>query len=480
MALQTQHLITSKDMAWVPDKRYTALLTLMFWTLVVMMIVPEGFNYSNLDEGVGAAPSSGSPVSRIIWLTLLGLGVIVTIWRAGLAWLLIRNLNLYFMLLVVLAIASIAWSIEPSLTVRRIIRLVTFVFVCLALVLSGWHTKRFQNVLRPILTIMLSGSILFVMFMPHLAIEQSDAAELAGAWRGLATQKNGLGALACMAMIFWVHAWLAREVKSLPALFGISVAATCLVFSRSSTSLAATVVVIVLMIVLMRLPYFLRPAKKFLVSLLVTIILIYSLAMLNLVPGSEALLKPIVILTGKDMTFTGRSEIWAIIAEHISYRPMLGSGFAAFWNPVHPPGTESYVFIERMYGFYPGSSHNGYLEIINDLGWIGMLLFLAYIITYIRQALQLHAIDLNQSMLFLALFFQQMITNLSESHWFSVLSIDFVIMTFATISVGRNLLENRLRLVFGVPPNSANDMNSETYDPAQIHSSTSHQHRMTT
>ncbi len=479
MALQTQHLITSKDMAWVPDNRYSALLTLMFWTLVVMMVVPEGFDYSGLDEP-SPGPSSGSPVSRIIWLSLLGLGVLVTIWRAAMAWLLVRDLNLYFLLIIGLAIASIAWSIEPSLTVRRIIRLVTFVFVCLALVLSGWHTQRFQNVLRPILTIMLVGSILFAMFMPHLAIEQSDAAELAGAWRGLATQKNGLGALACLAMIFWVHAWLAREVKPLPALFGISVAATCLVFSRSSTSLAATIVVIFLMIVLMRLPYFLRPVKKYLVSILVAIILIYSLAMLNLVPGSETLLQPIVALTGKDMTFTGRSTIWAIMADHISWRPKLGSGFAAYWTPVHPPGKESYVFIEQMYGFYPGSAHNGYLEILNDLGWVGMLLFLAYIITYIRQSLQLHAIDLNQSMLYLALFFQQAITNLSESHWFNVLSVDFVIMAFATIALGRSLLEIRLRTVFGVPPNSDNGMNSETYDLAQVQSSRYNQSRMTT
>ena len=445
-----------------------------------MMIVPEGFNYSGLDADAGSAPSSGSPVSRIIWLTLLASGVLITIWRAGLAWLLLRDLNLYFMLLIVLAIASIAWSIEPSLTVRRIIRLATFVFVSLALVLSGWHVQRFQNLLRPILTIILTGSIPFAILMPHLGVEQSDAAELAGAWRGLATQKNGLGALACITMIFWAHAWLAREVKWLPALFGIAVAAICLVFSRSSTSLAATIVVIFLMVVLMRLPHFLLPAKKFLVFLLVAIILTYSLAMLDLVPGSEALLKPIVILTGKDMTFTGRSEIWAIIGEHITYRPMLGSGFAAFWNPVHPPGTDSYVFIERMYGFYPGSSHNGYLEIINDLGWVGMLLFLAYIITYVRQALQLQVIDLNQSMLYLALFFQQAITNLSESHWFNVLSIDFVIMTFATVALGRSLLEIRLRTVFGVPPNSDNGMRGEMYNPAQVHSSASSQQRMTT
>jgi hypothetical protein len=56
-----------------------------------------------------------------------------------------------------------------------------------------------------------------------------------------------------------------------------------------------------------------------------------------------------------------------------------------------------------------------------------------------------------QAALYLALFFQQAITNLSESHWFSVLSVDFIIMTLTTMAVARALLEYRLRFAFGRP-----------------------------
>jgi len=41
--------------------------------------------------------------------------------------------------------------------------------------------------------------------------------------------------------------------------------------------------------------------------------------------------------------------------------------------------------------------------------------------------------------LYLALFFQQVISNQSESHWFTVLSVDFVIMTLATTALARSL-----------------------------------------
>ena len=68
-----------------------------------------------------------------------------------------------------------------------------------------------------------------------------------------------------------------------------------------------------------------------------------------------------------------------------------------------------------------------------------------------RQCLQLLEIDRHQSALYLALFFQQAITNLSETHWFSVLSVDFVIMTLATTALARGLLERQLRSIFGEP-----------------------------
>lgn len=419
------------------------------WVLIVLMIVPEDFNYQILITT--GAPTSGGTISRVLWLGLLALSVIIIFWRAGLAWLLARALNPFFLLFVALAVASIAWSIDPSLSLRRLIRLITIVLTCMAFVLMGWHARRYQNVVRPILTIMLLGSIIFGLFFPSLAIHQETSAELIGAWHGLANHKNSLGALACIALIFWFHAWLTREVKLLPTLAGGAIATTCLVLSRSSTSLAATLFVMVLLLGLLRSPQGLRPYMPYLVAMLLAILLIYALAILNLIPGLGTLMAPITVLTGKDMTFTGRTEIWTIISEHIRYHPFLGTGYGAYWTPKPVAGMDSYEFVWRMGSFYPGSAHNGYLEIVNDLGWIGLVCLIAYIITYLRQSLQLLGVDRSQGALYLALFFQQAITNLSETHWFSVLSVDFVIMALATTALARGLLEYRLRLVFGEP-----------------------------
>jgi exopolysaccharide production protein ExoQ len=453
MDLTTSNIAQPHGMAWLRDDRHSWFLAGMMWVLIVLMIVPEGFDYQSL--GTTGAPSSGGPISRMLWLVLLALGIIIIFWRAGLAWLLARMLNPFFILFVALALASVAWSIDPTLSIRRLVRLGTIVLACAAFVLMSWHARRYQNVVRPVLTMVLLGSIVFGLVFPALAIHQQTTPELVGAWRGLANHKNGLGALASIALIFWFHAWLTREVKFLPALAGGTIAATCLVLSRSSTSLAAAVFVLVFLVVLLRSPHGLRPYMPYLVALLVAALLIYALAILNLIPGLGTLMTPIALLTGKDMSLTGRTEIWAILSEHISYHPFLGTGYAAYWTAGPVAGADAYAFVWRMGSFYPGSAHNGYLEIVNDLGWVGLVCLIAYIVMHVRQSLQLLGIDRHQGALYLALFFQQAITNLSETHWFSVQSVDFVIMALATTALARGLLEHRLRVVFGEPQPSA-------------------------
>lgn len=450
MHLQTPNTMRSTTTSWLPDDQYSFFLTGIVWVLIVLMIVPDGFDYQSLSATTDA-PSSGGTISRALWLGLLLFSALIIFWRGSLAWLQVRMLNPFLLLLAMLAVASVAWSIDPSLTVRRLVRMNTILLVGIAFVLMGWRARRYQEVVRPMLTLMLLGSIVFGVLFPKLAIHQETSAELLGAWRGLANHKNGLGGLSSITLILWFHAWLARESKFLPALAGILIAAACLILSRSSTSLAATLFVMGLLLILVRTPESWRPYIPYLVATLVAMLLVYALAILNLIPGWGALMAPISSLTGKDVTLTGRTDIWAIVSEHISQHPLLGTGYGAYWTSGPVVGTDAYVFVERMNEFYPGSAHNGYLEIVNDLGWAGLLCLIAYIATYVRQSLLLMSVDRNQGALYLALFFQQAITNLSESHWFSVLSVDFVIMTLATMALARALLEYRLRMIFGEP-----------------------------
>jgi exopolysaccharide production protein ExoQ len=405
------------------------------WVLIVIMIVPDGLVYG---PSVGGMPTSGSGTSRFIWLALLAFGVIVPLARSGLALKLLRYVNPYLLIFVALAAFSILWSIDPGVTIRRLLRVTTTVLVAVSFSLMTWRTTRFQDVLRPILTLLLVGSIVFVMAAPEIAIDQSDASALLGAWHGLATQKNGLGSMAAIGLILWFHAGLSKERPLWMAGVGAAVSLTCLINSRSSTSIINAAFSCTLMLMLMRPPVGMRRYLKYMVIAFVAALLLYSLAVLNLVPGSGVLLSPITALTGKDQTFSGRTNIWAIVNEHIAQRPMLGSGYGAYW--VQLPGSPSMEMIARLY-FYPTEAHNGYLDVINDLGVVGALCLLGYLITYVRQGLRLFVAVRPQGVLYLALLFDQLVANLTESRWFNVLTCEFTIMTIATVALGRTLLD---------------------------------------
>lgn len=413
--------------------------TLMIYVLVVLMTVPEGFNYT---RGLGM-PTEGSVFSRTVWLVLLGFGVFVVGSRFAKAKALLREINPYLLAFMLLAMASVTWSIAPEVTIRRLVRMLTFLLDAMALALLPWSETRFQSALRPVLSLLLIGSIIFVIASPQLAIEEGKASELLGAWRGLATQKNGLGSIAAIATLLWLQAWLNRESRLWLVLLCGGAAVTCLVFSRSSTSIMATAFASILLLMLSRSPKSLRRYMPYLIGVFVVTLLVYSLAVLNLVPGLSFVLKPITMITGKDLTFSGRTAIWAVINDHIAYRPLLGTGYGAYWVGEGVTSSPSYDMVRRLY-WYPTEAHNGYLDVINDLGYVGVAVLVAFLLTYLRQGLRLFQTARQQGAMYLALLFQQLIANLSESRWFNVLTLEFVILTLATVSMGRILLQQRL------------------------------------
>jgi O-antigen ligase len=314
--------------------------------------------------------------------------------------------------------------------------------VCFAISLAGWHRRRFQQLAIPPLMFILVASLVVGMIYPDRITEIGTDISQRNAWHGITHSKNEFGMIASFAVIICVNRWLAREGRTFWAIAGSAIAFTCLILSRSNTSLFATIVGVASMVLVMRVPVIRRRYSTHVVVAIAATILLYELAIQDVIPGVNTLLAPIMSLTGKDTTFSARTVIWNIIKEHIQGAPYLGTGYGAYW--VGPfPTSPSYVFVSLMY-FYPTEAHNGYLELVNDLGILGLICVLVFLFWFMRQALQLMRFDRNQAALYLALLFQEMVINMSESDWFSRGS------TFATLVLGitclsRGLLDVRLQ-----------------------------------
>lgn len=424
---------------WGKDTRGALLPAALVTLLIVIMVLPQGLDY----RGDDAMPASGDFLSRTVWLVLLAGGGYLFARHSARAMILIRSFNPFLLMFAVLATLSVAWSIDHGVTIRRLIRLYTMLLVCMGFTLAAWHRMRFQNVLRTLLSGLLIASVIFVYTSPDIAIHHEVGhPELMNAWHGITTGKNIFGSLASAGTILWLHAWLSKEVHGALVLAGLALSVTCLIMSRSSTSLMATAFAVIFMLILLRSPGSMRRYLPYFVGLFATVIVIYALAVLHLVPGLDAILAPITLITGKDLTFTGRTDIWYILNLHIRLHPWLGTGYGAYWVGPYPT-SPSYEMMSRLY-FYPAEGHNGYLDVVNDLGLVGGFCLLGYFANYVRSSLLLLKLDRYEAGLYLTLLFRAFIADMSESHWFSVLSVDFVVMTLATAALARSLIQARV------------------------------------
>jgi O-antigen ligase len=409
-------------------------LLILFWFLF----------YQNLPEylnGMAFKPfSTLGTIDRILKIGTIATSCIVIAIQWPIARLLVKNVNPGLTACMVLIPLSALWSIDSSATLLRFVTLIGIVLLCLAIPLAGWNRRRLQQAaLPPVMTILILSLVVGVLY-PDSVKELGTDISLLDAWHGITFQKNQFGIMASLAAIVCFHRWLAPGRHSLWTIAGIAVALTCLLLSRSSTSLMETIVAVSFMVLMMRVRVIKQKFSTPVVIAIFTTILVYELAVQNLIPGVSTLLAPVLQLTGKDMTFSARSIIWDVVKRHSQDAPWLGTGYGAYWTGP-TPGSPSYVFMHLMY-FYPTESHNGYLEILNDLGRVGLICLLAFLVCFVRQALQLMPFDRDQSVLYLALLFQQMIDNLSESEWFSR-TATCTILILGSTCLSRALLEQR-------------------------------------
>jgi len=412
--------------------------------------------YQNLPENWGLNPIIGqdvladsAPVAysanvldrtiKIIWISM-SLCVIATHW--SLARSLAKNLNPGLIAFAALALASAAWSIDSSATLLRFVTLASIMLVCFSIPLARWDGRRLSRLVIPPVMLILAASLVAGMLYPDRVIEIGLDVSQNNAWHGITGTKNFFGLTSCIGVIVCTHRWLAREGRMIWSLAGALMAFGCLLLSRSNTSLLATLISVAFMVLVMRVPGLKDRFSNHVVIAFGSTLLLYELIIQDVVPGVNVLLAPVTRLFGKDTTFSSRTMIWKIIKEHMNGAPYLGTGYGAYWTGP-TPDSPSFVFIHLMY-FYPAEAHNGYLEVVNDLGLVGLLALLAFVFWYMRQGIQLMRFDRNQAALYLAFMYEQMVINMSESDWFSR-SSSFAVVCLATTCTARALVEQRAR-----------------------------------
>ena len=437
------------------DDRNLRLVAALVWIAILRVIVPGFFDYA--EDDVTLIQSGGSIGNQIIWLSLVLVPLILLRHRIRLTRMLLGTMNGWFLLLTLYACASTLWSIDQGATLRKLSHLIGLYVVCFTVCLVGWDARRFQKVLRPVLTAIMVGSIIFGLVRPDLAIMGPNlaAGDPGGHWRGLTVHKNALGSVASFATILWFHALLYRDTKWWAIGVGLASSLACLYLSDSSTSLAGTLMVSVFLLCgKLTPPSMRRQLTPLVIATFLIAVLCYGLAVMKLVPGLDALIASATSAVGKDTSFAGRTPIWDLVKTNIALHPWMGTGYGGFW--VGPFDTSpSYEFLKRLY-FYPGEAHNGYLDIVLDLGYVGLALLAGFIVRYFVLSFRLLKSDRSQALLYLSLIFYFLLANLTESSWLTVgPNPNWMMVGLAVVAMSRQLLDQRLHAAHGEPQSAA-------------------------
>lgn len=260
--------------------------------------------------------------------------------------------------LLALTMISAQWSIDPGVTVRRSIA------VIMTSLFGLWFAARFCwrdmiVIVASAFAVLSVGSLIASLAFPGFAVDQGIHA---GAWKGLWWEKNTLGAMMNWATLAFAAA-MAVDPRRRWIWLGFLLLAlflTVMATSRTGYVVGAIAAGGPLMIALA------RRGPGMAIAMIGAGVIGLFLTGLVLATGLEPLLKAM----GRDVTFTGRTPIWSILLEHISERPWLGHGYAAYWGVDDGP---VYWLRERTEWPVP-TAHNAWLEVAISLGVIGVTL----------------------------------------------------------------------------------------------------------
>jgi len=382
-------------------------LPIIWLAIAASRFVSEWLNAAPLDPNAADQYMEGNPLDRAILTVLVVVGLIVLIARGRRVLQFLRT-NWPILLFLLYCAVSIFWSEYPEIALKRWIKaLGDFVMVLLVLT-DPDRPAAIKQFLGRVGFVLIPTSILLIKYYPEWG-RSYDRWEGTQSFTGVGTDKNMLGMM-CLVMglaTVWRISHFIRAGKSArkmgPIVAQVSVLAMAiwLLYKANSMTSISSFAAGSLLIVMTSIPKLAR--KRALIQFTALGMLFFSFSTLFLNLGS-GLLKTV----GRNPTLTGRTELWALLF-HMVQNPIIGTGFGSFWLG------SRLAYLWNIYWWHPNESHNGYIEIFLNLGWIGITLLGLILIAGYRNAMRLLRVDPEAGRFALAYFVAAVMYNFTEA-----------------------------------------------------------------
>jgi exopolysaccharide production protein ExoQ len=297
---------------------------------------------------------------------------------------------------------SVLWAFNPELSFTRFAQQAMIVF---SVLLPGMLANRTADMIRGLFLCFALASILNIFFV--LGRPPIDFKHATFGYPGYFSGKNYLGECAALAVLLSIHEIVFPGFRRKFGIFILTISALLIVLSNSKTSMG----LVLLVPVLAGLTLYVK--KLFRISPAI-ILLSIPLCYLAVSTVFGFTINRVSYMLYGDPTFTGRTIIWDFANYEIGRRPLLGWGYQSFWLAGRdaPSITDAPGWVKTM-----PNAHNGYLDTMIEMGYIGFSFLLAFIITTLHAIGRLADRDPVRAWIVLSLALFVIITNGLESSW---------------------------------------------------------------
>ncbi len=300
----------------------------------------------------------------------------------------LRRIPIALGTLLAVMVASIVWSVYPGATAVAL--LTTLATVAVGAIMA--HTVSLEQLLRALgvaLRWILGLSLAFELVVA--AIIQRPVLPLWVSWeepfpkafywsrallfeggriQGIPGNANLLAFAALIAVIVFGIQLAERRVGAAAGWGWLGAALLTLALTRSSTVLVAGLAALVALAVLLL-------ARRLTMRGRLTLYGLTAAAAAGAVVLALVFRETLLDLVGRSDDLTGRLDIWAAVIGLAEQRPVLGWGWVSYWAPWVEP-FDDLVIID---GVRYLQAHNAWLDVLMQLGWVGLVVFTILVVT---------------------------------------------------------------------------------------------------
>lgn len=321
--------------------------------IVVILALLLGGNVFDTAVEMTGLPSA---LVTALWLTLYLYAIGVLFLRHGISWLIWLGFRAPLLTtILVIALVSVTWSIDPTLTLQRAIHLAGSSLV------GFWFGYRFGpkyffSTLTWAFSILVIGGALFALLLPDYGLGLYEGAYV---WEGLESNKNAFGLTAAIAAAYFALGLLTGRMSRIFCLCMIVISLIVLINANSATSLVSLIAALVIGVLFYGVAWLrLHPLIAF-----VLLCVIGSIAWLVTTYMPADLITDLV---GRSSSLTGRTDLWDAAWGLIEERPWLGYGYGSIWFP--RPGSEAVQESLLRITWLAHHAHNSFLHVASELG----------------------------------------------------------------------------------------------------------------